>query len=224
MNRDQKPSRFKKGTKLLKEHFDHLTASGISLEVINERGYESIGYKARLKALGFSPAQQRCDGILIPIHGVDREVVGYQYRPDRPRVDSRGRPVKYENPPGASVRLDVPPRCQPQLGDPGTELWITEGSKKCDALATAGACAIGLTGVWGFKGKNPLGGTTILADFDYVTFKGRAVYLVFDSDTRTNPMVRMALDRLREHLRRKGADVHTIQLPPPSDGQENRHG
>lgn len=213
------PSKFStKVPTLLKTHYEHLKASGISDEVMSERGYESVGFKTRLQSLGFSRAQQRVPGFLIPLRGVEKGIAGYQYRPDNPRVDRRGRPVKYENPTGASIRLDVPSRCQPLLGDPTTELWITEGSKKCDALATAGACAIGLTGVWGFKGKNPLGGTTVLADFDYVAWKGRVVYLVFDSDNRSNPMVGMALDRLREHLRRKGADVHTIQLPAPGAG------
>ena len=58
--------------------------------------------------------------------------------------------------------------------------------------------------IWGFKGRNPLGGTTILADFDYITLKERNSYVVYDSDYATIPQVRQAQDRLAEHLKRKG--------------------
>ncbi|MFC1951812.1 DUF3854 domain-containing protein [Chloroflexota bacterium] len=205
---------------LLQSHFEHLTSSAISIDVIMERGYRSVLGKKALIDTGFSKAQQRYIGILIPLHGVDGTIVGYQYRPDHPRIDARDRAIKYENPTGSSVRLDVPPRCHGQLGDPGISLWFTEGVKKVDALASQDVCAVGLTGVWGFKGKNPLGGTTLLADFDYITLKGRLVYLVFDSDSSSNPQVNQALIRLKEHLERKGATVKILQLPPGPSGEK----
>jgi len=201
---------------LLATHLDHLLASAISSEVIRERGYRSLLGKHDLKELAFSKVQQRYPGILMPLHGVDGAAVGYQYRPDSPRVNAKGKPIKYENPTGSSVRLDVAPRCLPQLGDPSVPVFFTEGVKKADALATAGACAVGLTGVWGFKGKNPLGGTVVLADFDYISLKDRCVYLCFDSDSATNPHVSAALMRLKEHLSRKGARVRVIRLPQPA--------
>jgi Domain of unknown function (DUF3854) len=113
----------------------------------------------------------------------------------------------------ASVRLDCPPRCQPKLADPSIPLWITEGQKKADALVSHGVCAIALLGVWNFKGKNAFGGTTLLADFDVVAWNGRDVRLVFDSDVMNKPHVRQALDRLTEHLQRKGAHVTAVYLP-----------
>jgi hypothetical protein len=67
--------------------------------------------------------------------------------------------------------------------------------------------------VWNFKGKNPLGGVTILTDFDYVAWNGREVRLVFDSDILTLQGVRQALKRLSEHIRRKGATVRVVYLP-----------
>ena len=205
---------------LLKVHWDHLKASTISVEVVKERGYKSVLGKQPLKEVGFSKAQQRAPGILIPLHGVDGSVVGYQYRPDHPRENAKGKPIKYENPLSSSVRLDVPPRCRQQLGNPSIPVWFTEGVKKVDALATQGACAVGLTGVWAFKGRNPLGGTTILADFDYIALKERLAYLVFDSDSTSNPQVALALNRLTEHLKRKGAKVRIIKLPPGPGGEK----
>jgi hypothetical protein len=206
---------------LLTAHLDHLKSSALSLEVIRERGYRSVLGKKELRDNGFSTSQQRTPGILIPLHGVNGQVIGYQHRPDRPRRDpKRDRLIKYENPRGSSVRLDVPPRCRQQLGNPKVPVWFSEGVKKVDALATLDACAVGLTGVWGFKGKNPLGGTTVLADFDYITLKERLVYLVFDSDSSSNPQVALALNRLSEHLKRKGARVRIIKLPAGEGDQK----
>jgi hypothetical protein len=203
---------------LLTSHFTHLKdGSGISVDVIRERGYRSLLGKAELKKLGFTPAQQRTPGILIPLWSVDGKEAGYQYRPDNPRVDARGRPVKYESPRGSANRIDCPPRCRKMLGDPRVPLWVTEGSKKADALALHGACSISLTGVWGFKGKNELGGVTLLADWDYIALRERFVYLSFDSDVVTKEPVKKALGRIAEHLRRKEANVLVVHLPQSGD-------
>src|SRR4030042_1577046 len=161
---------------LLTGHLTHLKeGSGITIDVIRERGYRSVLGKAELEKLGFTPAQQRAPGILIPLWSVDGKEAGFQFRPDNPRTNSRGKPVKYEIPAGSSLRLDCPPRCQKAVGDPKTPLWITEGSKKADALASEGAWATAVNGVWGFKGKNQFGGITFLAAWDYMALKNRTV-------------------------------------------------
>ena len=90
------------------------------------------------------------------------------------------------------------------LGDPTIPIFFAEGVKKADSLASQGACSAALNGVWGFKGRNPLGGTTILADFDYIALKERDSYVVCDSDYATIPQVRQAQNRLVEHLKQKG--------------------
>lgn len=210
----------KEAPDLLEDHFRHLhEGSGISMEVILERGYRSLLGRSELKKLGFSTAQQRVPGILIPLWGVNGKLVGHQYRPDNPRLDQRGRSVKYESPRGATNHLDCPRRSQGKLGDPAFPLWVTEGSKKSDALASRGACAISVTGVWGFKGKNALGGTTFLADWDYIALNGRTVYLAFDSDIITKEPVKKALSRLIEHLSRRGAKVLVVHLPQEGSGK-----
>jgi len=199
---------------LLTDHLRHLQeGSGISVEVIGERGYKSLLGKSELEELGFSRAQQRTPGILIPLWCADGKQTSYQYRPDNPRLSQQGRPIKYENPYGSSIHLDCPPRCHKSLSDPNVPLWVTEGCKKADALASHGACAISLTGVWGFKGKNDLGGVVFLADWDYIALKGRTIYLAFDSDVVIKELVKKALERLAEHLQRRGAKVTAIYLP-----------
>lgn len=204
--------------RLAPQHWTMLTQeSGIAEAVIAERGYRSVegaqGY-AELKSLGFSKAQAwKTSGLLLPLWTTDGQQPLTIYRPDQPLPDAHGQLRKYLLPKGASVRLDCPPRCQPRLTDPSIPLWLTEGQKKADALASHDAVALCLLGVWNFKGKNPFGGTTFLADFDYVAWNAREVRLVFDSDVTSKRGVRQALDRLSEHLRRKGASVRAVYLP-----------
>ena len=103
------------------------------------------------------------------------------------------------------------------LADPSIPLWITEGQKKADALASHGLCSIALFGVAGFKGKNVFGGVTFLADWDYVALNDRRVLIVFDSDVMTKGEVRQMLLRLTEHLQRKKAHVGAVYLPSGGD-------
>jgi hypothetical protein len=197
--------------------------SGIDLEVILARGYESIATpqalaafrKSQPVAVRFSLEQTKlAPALLIPVWTTDGRNGPSVLRPDVPRFDGRrGKARKYELPPGAGVRLDCPPRCLPQLGNPSIPLWVTEGIKKGDALASRDLCAVALLGVWNFKGKNDFGGVTWLADWDYIALGGREVRITFDTDVMRKPDVRQALARLTEHLQRKGAHVRSVYLP-----------
>jgi hypothetical protein len=205
--------------------------SGISEQVIRARGYRTIETEGELVQYGFSSGQRRVPGLLLPLHGTNGKVEMHVYRSDNPRVipdRSKRKPdglhpqkvIKYEIPKGMSVRVDCPPTCQPRLKNPKIPLYITEGQKKADALATHGACAIALLGVWNFKGRNDFGGTTVLADFDFIAWENRPVRIVFDSDVIVKPQVRKALDRLTEILQPKGAEVSAIYLPNRSTGEK----
>jgi hypothetical protein len=209
-------------------HFTMLReGSGISEEVIRARGYRTITDPRELGALNFTPVQQRTPGLLLPGHAPDGSNGFCTFRPDSPR-QARGRNgkltdriVKYEIPKSTGMRLDCPPLCRSQILDPAIPLWITEGQKKADALVTHGLCAIALLGVWNFKGKNLFKGITLLADFDYIALNGRDVRIVFDCDLMFKSHVRQALERLTEHLQRKGAYVSVIYLP---GGRESKVG
>jgi hypothetical protein len=216
---------------LCPEHLQMLQAeSGLSLEVIRARGYRTIREESELAALGFAPRQRRVPGLLLPLHTTDGSQSLSIYRPDNPRVvDNRRKRnadgtyaqkvIKYEQPQGVAVRIDCPPPCRPQLADPAVPLFITEGQKKADALASREACALALTGVWNWKSRNDYGGTTFANDLDYVAWTGRTVYLVFDSDVTHNHSVRQALLRFTEHLQRKKAHVTHIYLPHTGAGK-----
>jgi hypothetical protein len=140
---------------IMPDHWRMLTVdSGIDPAVIAERGYRSIagadGY-SELKRRGFKPGRrQNCDGLLLPLHTTDGQSPVIVFRPDHPDLDTRGRARKYLFPPNQGMRIDCPPRCREALGNPAVPLFITEGQKKADKLASEGACAIDLLGVWNF--------------------------------------------------------------------------
>lgn len=205
------------------------SGSGISDDVILARGYRTVTDPDELEVLGFAPAQRKVPGLLLPLWTTDGSNGLAVYRPDKPRVweDRKRRnadgshpckELKYELPKGSGSRLDCPPVCRPSLGDPAVPLWLTEGQKKADALASRGCCAVALLGVWNWRGKNAVGGVAWLADWDRIALNGREVRIVFDSDLSSNPGVRAALERLTENLQRSRAHVAAVFLPPAADG------
>jgi hypothetical protein len=187
-------------------------ASGISAEVIEARGYETVMSKAVLRQRGFGTAQQTVPALLIPIYSPTGDVVLYQARPDTPRI-SKGKPVKYETPSGSSMALDMHPFAKDKAGDPNTPLFITEGIKKGDALVTHRLCAVALIGVWNFRGRNEHGGKVALPEWEFIALNGRDCYIVFDSDVMSKKPVHAALVRLKAMLEHREAKVKLIYLP-----------
>jgi hypothetical protein len=178
-----------------------IVESSIARDVAEARGYRTIEKKVELKTLGFADRQCNPPGLLIPIYSPTGEIVNYQFRPDKPRIDKKGKPVKYETPSGTRMVLDVHPFAREKLGNPSIPLFITEGLKKSDALVSRGLCAVTLLGVWSWRGTNEHGGKTALYEWDYVALNnGRRVYIVFDSDVMLKPGVHEALRRVKALL------------------------
>ena len=196
------------GTPYLSPDHNKLIAdSAISGEVAAERGYFTATTAAALGRLGFAPYQRIAPALVVPIHSVDAKegICNYQARPDQPRIDAaRGRLVRYENVADSRVRLDCPPRCRPMLASPRRSLWITEGARKADALASAGLCAVDVLGVDCFN---------VDGDWERVALDGRDVYVCFDNDVMVNPTVHGALARLAAFLGSRGAALHFVYLP-----------
>lgn len=194
--------------------------SGLPDEIIAERGYYSALTHRELRALGFSERQANAPALVVPLHGGDGELAGYQIRPDQPRQGENGKAVKYETPRNSRPVLDVPPRCLDRMRDPTVPLYVTEGSKKADALAAAGQVAISLSGVANWRGKNEHGGTTALADWNFVPLNERLIRIVFDSDVSRKREVAFQMARLKDFLERKSAVVEIVHLPDTADGRK----
>jgi Domain of unknown function (DUF3854) len=178
-----------------------LEESGINQKVVEARGYRTVETKSELKSLGFSERQCNKPGLLIPVYSPTGDIATYQFRPDEPRIDKKGRPVKYETLSGTRMVLDVHPFAREMLGNPAVPLFITEGIKKGDALVSHDRCTVTLLGVWSWRGTNEHGGKTVLYEWDYVALNnGRRVYIVFDSDVMLQPGVHEAMRRVKALL------------------------
>jgi hypothetical protein len=186
--------------------------SGIHTDLITARSYKTVTVKAELERLGFSSKQRNVPALLIPIYSPTGVATLYQTRPDEPRIN-KGKPVKYETPSGSSMALDVHPSVNSKLDDPSIPLFVTEGIKKGDALATHGLCAVALIGVWNWRGKNPRGGKVVLPEWEFIALNDRRVYIVFDSDVMEKKAVHAALVRIKGMLEHRGAKVKLIYLP-----------
>jgi hypothetical protein len=186
------------------KHFLMLTQeSGISEEVIRMRGYWTCDDEDDLMDMGFNKRQRRVPCLVIPVRGISGEVAFHRIRPDSPRPAPKkpGKVIKYEQPSGTPVVLDVP--SPPEgLQDVSRKLWIVEGEKKSDALVSCGEVAIALLGVWNWKKDG-----WMLPDWDHIPLMGRDVIIAFDSDAVHNHQVRLAEDALASALEVRGGFV-----------------
>ena len=206
------------GSDLLEHHAQLLVASAIDSEVAVERGYRSATKAGELGELGFERWQCRVPALVIPIHTVEGTLAFCQARPDKPRLTTKGKAIRYETPAGVRMRLDVPPRVRSNLGDPSRQLLVTEGARKVDAALSAGVDAIGVLGVWNWRGTNLMAGKMALGDWEAIALNGRTVYLAFDSDVTEKREVRWALRRLHLFLESRDARVRVLRLPAGREG------
>ncbi len=157
--------------------------------------------------MGFSDRQILTPALLVPLYSLGRDLVNHQIRPDHPRLDNDGRPIKYETPVGSNLVLDCHPHNAEKLMDPREELWVTEGCKKSDSGATRGLVVISLQGVWGgMRNKAPH------PDWSRIPLANRTVYLAFDADIVEKKPVQDALYALCEFLWDRRAIPYVIPL------------
>lgn len=200
-------------------HYQELTeGSAIGELRVRQRYYQSVTADALPPE--FADYQRR-PGLLIPIRTVNNELESYQLKPDEPRRDKKGKPIKYETAALARQVLDVPPSVLSLLANPKIPLVITEGAKKVDCGISQGIkCIIGLQGVYGWRGTNAQGGKVALPDWEHIALNKRNVLIAFDSDVMSKASVRDALERLSGFLRSKGARVSYLLMPDLSDGSK----
>lgn len=207
------------GHRLAQSHEQLLTiGSGIDPSVVAERDYWTAIADKELAALDFAGQQQNHPALVLPIWSVQRQVALHQIRPNTPRLDPDGDPIKYETPAGARMVLDAHPRIQPMLGDPSIPLYITEGIRKADSAISRGLCCIALLGVTNWRGMNASGGKTALICWQSIALNGRTIYIAFDSDSATNNKVLLQAITLGEYLESKGATVQIVGLSPGPNG------
>ncbi len=200
-------------------HRQHLADSGISDEIMAERGYCTVTDRAQVAHMAAS--QRQLPAIGFPVHQL-----GVYYttliRPDCPRretkEDGAEKSVKYEWPANVKLCLDMLPRYEEALADVTIPLCITEGIKKTDAASSQAwgnkAVWISINGVWGWMdGKDADGNRYLLPDYRKIPLRGRHLILIPDSDYETNPQVKMAFDEHAKALMARGAIVGIVRFP-----------
>lgn len=123
------------------------------------------------------------------------------------------KPQRYAQLPGSGVRAYLPPA--PGIdwtaigADPKQPLIITEGEKKALAATSAGFKTIGLGGVF-----NWLSNGELLPELCAMEWRGRDVYICFDSDAAENSYILAAEARLALELSvKRGANVLRMRIP-----------
>ncbi len=205
-------------TDLLPHHEKLIADSAITDEVALARGYRSATTKAELGRLGFGPRSNYRPACSSPSGTSSARSPftssGRTSRGSRTQARSSTRRRG-----GAHLTLDVPPSVLPILANPGRPAR----HHRRDPESRLGRPRVDLPcidvlGVYGWRGRNDLGGLTALTDWEAVALNGRTIYLIFDSDVMVKRQVHDALRRFRQWLRAKKADVLVVYLPSGSSG------
>lgn len=141
--------------------------------------------------------------------------------------------AKYLSPPGEPNHLYFVPGVMPEmLADVDLPILIVEGEKKALAMSRFAREAgipllvVAIAGVWAFRGsvgketsasgaRVPVKG--VIPDFDLLTWEGRKVYILFDSNVQTNSKVLQARQALADECGRRRAEVWIAELPKNCD-------
>jgi putative DNA primase/helicase len=155
--------------------------------------------------------------LVIPFRGLEGDNGYCRLKPDTPRRNQNGKPIKYESPKSRPNQVFIPPNTFRVLSDPTAELLITEGEKKAAKADQDGFRCLGLVGVFGWKDRKS---ERLLPDLERIALRGRQVRIVFDSDLAVKPEVLDAESRLAVQLKNHGAIVRVVRLPDGPNGEK----
>lgn len=198
--------------------------SGIDPSLIESRGYHTISLAQimELTALKVIPEQaMRATGWMgIPIYRPD----GFKHG-EQVRLFGYTGTMKYLWPTGLRLALDVHPDAMADLEDPEVDIQITEGIKKADAILSAArregyrCVPIAVNGCYGWR--TSVGDSSIaLPDFQDILWSHRRVYIISDSDYRTNPQVAKGWSECTQYVASKTGPHKTTLVVPPQEGKE----
>lgn len=207
--------------KILGNHLVDLKRSGLHDETIRKSGIRSASCEEISKIIDVDSKWLNSDGFLIPYFSSDGKIIQERPRLDKPPFGKDGRPCKYLSAKGSENRIYFPPNLKREVfEDASHALIITEGEKKALKACQEGLNCIALPGVWCFLGKNADNKSRPIPDLDLIVWKGRNVFIVFDSDILEKEGVRMAQEALVQELSRRGAVVESITLPSKPNGEK----
>ena len=181
-----------------------------------------------LEESGLTPEDMNTKPMLSPPEGLTTLpgpgfIIPYFTQAGNPTKFYRYRYVKSPTTFGKPLRYVQPANLLPQvywarttpwknvLASKDEPLFITEGEKKAACGGKFGKAVIGLGGVWSFKSNKV--GVKLIDELAAIDWKERRVYVVYDNDAITNPMVVKAETALASELAMRGATVYLVRLP-----------
>jgi len=126
---------------------------------------------------------------------------------------TKKKPLRYTNEPNAGVCAYFPTNIDwsTVLADANEPLIFTEGEFKAAKACKEGFPTIGLGGVYNYRSSGL--GISFLTELKKINWVKRNVYIVFDSDFKSNEMICAALNALADELMSRGAIPHFVALP-----------
>ena len=215
-------------THLSEKHLADLRASGLSDETIAAANLldvtEPQHYKELLlwseKAIAAHPEMIAAPSLAFTYEiRHDLRHIFARLKPDVPRLNESGDPVKYESPVGTMSRVYAPLDMADVLQDASVNLCITEGEKKTLAMVQSGLPCVGLAGWYGWTHRRDRevrakpGRRQLINDMLRIKWEGRRVGLLPDADERWNHQVVGGVTELAVMLRGRGAEVVIIDIP-----------
>jgi hypothetical protein len=194
------------------QHAQLLASAGIQPSVALDRGYRSIRSKAALQPLGFTLAQARVPSLLVPLFTPGDGTIGNALRTDEVRTDRDGRLIRYENRLGNRPILEANPAVHADLRNTTAALWVTDGTRRADALASAGACAVSLLNLDLWQATTREEGLAVVPAWRAIPLEGRSVFLVADSSLDDRPELQRAFARLKIFLDSCGSLTRLVYL------------
>ena len=184
------------------------------------------GIYSVLDAATIHPSFRRLPALVIPYFSPAKKLVTYElgsvqmpfcrvrYLADSPPTGgfTQKKPLRYSQPPHSGAQVYWPPTEDwvRIIADSREPILITEGEAKALTACIVGFPTVGLGGVSNFTNHND---GLLLPALRQVQWRGREVYIVFDSDAASNPAVRMAEARLVEALQRQlGARCRIVRF------------
>lgn len=134
---------------------------------------------------------------------------------------TKKKPLKYVQAANTLNELYLPPliKWKDVADDALSPIIITEGEfKAASSIINTGYPTIGLGGVWSWKSDKKK--VALIEGFHDFKWDQRPVYICYDSDAVTNPMVMQAENALARQLTNLGAEPHIVRLPMGHDNEK----
>jgi putative DNA primase/helicase len=217
------------GQPLNERDYERLAACGITSELAEKAQLQRVNSQEGGELVGRDGSGDYA-GIVFPNIAIgETRPREYRLRRDHPELEYKedGKPKekgKYLSPPRAANYCYFAPGASAEwLTDPAIPIVIVEGEKKTLALSVCvPAFVVGLPGVWNFRDKSgkatgPDGSRRSVLDLNVdirrISWEGREVTILFDSNVRDNQLVQLARRELTAKLQQRGATVSWFSWP-----------